>query len=196
MPQRYPLRADAANHLRYCSRLLSTALRSRRSQSGGPSGTRAYENSARAGRLAPEALFGRPPAPAHARPQGGPLTAFGRRRLSMPPDGGMTAFGPRLSLARGLIRGRPLALRAAASVGSRKPAQRLSTHARPPARHGFRSSARPRPGGGLFPRRDRLLVPDCDRGLNSHRVSLRRSPDCFKRIRSRGRKRAARGSCQ
>jgi len=37
--------------------------------------------------------------------------------------------------------------------------------------------------------------PDCDRGLNSHRVSLRRSPDCFKRIRSRGRKRAAKGSC-
>ena len=33
-------------------------------------------DSARAGRLAPEALFGRPPAPAHARPQGGPLTAL------------------------------------------------------------------------------------------------------------------------
>jgi hypothetical protein len=43
----------------------------------------------------------------------GRLLAVGGSRS--PPDGGMTAFGPRLSLAPGLIRGRPLALRAAAS---------------------------------------------------------------------------------
>jgi hypothetical protein len=106
-----------------------------------------------------------------------------------PPDGGMTAFGPRLSLAPGLIRGRPLALQAAGSSrGPRKPAPRVSTT------DSIASSTGP--GGSLFSRRDRLLVSDCDRGLNSHRVSLRRSPDCFKRIRSRGRKRAAKGSCQ
>jgi hypothetical protein len=45
-----------------------------------------------------------------------------------PPDGGMTALDPRLSLAPGMIRGRPLAPRAAAfRRASRKPAPRLST---------------------------------------------------------------------
>ena len=41
---------------------------------------------------------------------------------------------------------------------------------------GLRSPGSSGPAGGLFPWRDRLLVPDCDRALNSYRVSLRRPP--------------------
>ena len=48
--------------------------------------------------------------------------------------------------------------------------------ARPPARPRAPIASSTATGGGLFPRRDRLLVPDCDRGLNSYRVSLRRPP--------------------
>jgi hypothetical protein len=103
----------------------------------------------------------------------------------------MTAFGPRLSLAPGLISGRPLALRAAGSsrasegvggsrpltpsgqrlpAGPRKPAPRLSTTGCDRQLDRDRAAASFREG-------ETLLVPDCDRGLNSHRVSLRRSPE-------------------
>jgi hypothetical protein len=75
-----------------------------------------------------------------------------------PPDGGMTALDPRLSLAPGLIRGRPLALRAAASS--------RASEASPAAfDHGFRSPARPRPAAS-FRGPGRLLVPDRDQALS------------------------------
>ena len=68
------------------------------------------------------------------------LRAFGRRRLLLcRPEGGMTAFGPRLSLAPSLIRGRPLPLQAGSSRASEGP-RRLST-ARPPG-SGFQPEPR------------------------------------------------------
>ena len=72
----------------------------------------------------------------------------------------MTALDPRLSFAPGMIRGRPLALRAAAS--SR--ASEASTAALDPGLDrqldsGLRSPARPRPGGGLFRGETACLSP-------------------------------------
>jgi hypothetical protein len=95
-----------------------------------------------------------------------------------PPDGGMTALDPRLSLAPGMIRGRPLALRAAASSLALEASPGAFDHRldrpldpKPPIASSTATGRRP-----LSARGDRLLVPDCDQGLNSYRVSLRRPP--------------------
>ena len=69
--------------------------------------------------------------------------------------------------APALIGGRPLPSRRRVPAGPRKPAPRLSTAAlTASSTTSPRSPARPRPGGSVFLRRDRLLAPDCDPGLN------------------------------
>jgi hypothetical protein len=115
-----------------------------------------------------------------------------------PPDGGMTAHGPRPC--------RSLALRAVGSCRASEGRRRLSTArpaslplavgARPPqpAPTASASSTTSPPLAGSTANRaaasfrgeTRLLVPDCDRGLNSHRVSLRRPPDGFSSASDRG----------
>jgi hypothetical protein len=100
-----------------------------------------------------------PSMPRTAKPQGGPLTAFGRR--AAPRDGGMTAFGPRLS--------RPLALRAAASSRASEGPRRLSIARAAPLPLAIGgSTANPTAGS------DRRL--DCDRAAASFREG--RPPAC------------------
>jgi hypothetical protein len=84
----------------------------------------------------------------------------------------MTALDPRLSLASAWIRGRPLALRAAAS----SLASEASSAALDPGLDRLRQLDRDQAAASFREARDRLLVPDRDRGLNSRRVSLRRPP--------------------
>ena len=105
-----------------------------------------------------------------------------------PPDGGMTALDPRLSLAPGMIWGRPLALRAAAS--SR--ASEASTAALDPGLDrqldsGLRSPARPRPAAASSAARP----PACPRGRSGAKLLPGLAPTPPGRGRSRGRKRDA-----
>ena len=84
-----------------------------------------------------------------------------------PPDGGMTALGPRLVLPP-LDQGSTA--RSPGGGFPRAPGSRPASSTTGSDRQLDRDRRRP------LPRRDRLLVPDRDQGLNSCRVSLRRPP--------------------
>ena len=91
-----------------------------------------------------------------------------------PPDGGMTALDPRLSLAP--PGSTALAPRRRLPARSLKAGPRLSTTGSTANSTAGSDRQLDRDRRRPLPRRNRLLVPDRDRGLNSYRVSLRRPP--------------------